>query len=184
MKLKRIVCIFSFILALLSFSNSSYAYFADPVSTTQLMWLAGIDFTIDGSPAQIGDEIALFIPGLETPIGLYVVDTAGQYGTMVIYGDDGTNPGAATNQALTDFRVYDLSTSTLITNVQPVIPDGCISVYCPPSSLPLRYSGSQTPSSGTLLNMQATAVPEPATSVLFITGGLPFIYRFLRKKIK
>lgn len=187
MDLKKNIFLFSLIAALLFISKPATAdFFATPITTTKLMWLAGIDFTIDGSPAQIGDEIAVFVPGVDTPVGLYIVDTIGQYGTMIIYGADGITQGASAGQALTDFRVYDTSTSTLITDVQPVIPSGCISLYCPPASLPITYIGSSSPSAGTLLNMQATSTyigaPEPVSSILFVFGGIPFAARSLWKR--
>lgn len=187
--LKKVVFILSLVSVLLFISRPGYTNFFDtPLTTTKLMWLAGMDFTIDGSPAQIGDEIAVFVPGVATPVGLYIVDTIGQYGTMIIYGDDGTNQGALSGQALTDFRVYDTSTSTLITNVQPVIPGGCVSVFCPPASLPITYQTTGTtfapPKTGTLLNMEATGPvgPEPVSSILFIFGGIPFAARSLWKR--
>lgn len=189
MDLKKNIFLFSLIAALLFISKPAAAdFFATPITTTKLMWLAGMDFTIDGSPAQIGDEIAVFVPGVDTPVGLYIVDTVGQFGTMIIYGADGTSAGASAGQALTDFRVYDTSTSTLITNVQPVIPGGCVSVFCPPASVPITYQTTGTtfspPTTGTLLNMEASGPvgPEPASFILFIFGGIPFAARSFWKR--
>jgi hypothetical protein len=190
LKLKKLIILLSVVFILLCSSRSGYAgYFSDnygdPVSQTfEFMMLAGYDFTIDGSPAQVGDEIALFIPEVSTPIGLFIVDTPGIYGTMTIYGSYGSSPGASPGQELTDFRVYDVSTSTLITDVQPVIPAGCVDIFCPPDSLPLVYQTDKL--NGTLLDMQATsppsAAPEPVSSILFMSGGVPFVLRRYWKK--
>ena len=47
---------------------------------------------IDGAPAEVGDEVAFFDPA-GVLCGLFVVDTAGEYGIVHVYGDDTATPG-------------------------------------------------------------------------------------------
>jgi hypothetical protein len=70
--------------------------------------------TIQGQPAQLGDEVAVFDPS-GVCCGVGVVGSVGYYGLVHVYGDDplsGADEGAADGEPLA-FRVYDRSAGRL-----------------------------------------------------------------------
>ena len=90
--------------------------------------LHGTTFTIQGAPAEVGDEIAVFDPD-GVLCGACAVRLQGTYGFLHVYGDDPTtsdvDEGASAGDALT-FVAWDMSegreipcAATVITGPQP-----------------------------------------------------------------
>ncbi len=88
----------------------SGTHFAAPVSTPLVSDFIGT-LSINGLPAQPGDELAAFDP-YGVLAGRFVVTQAGQYGILHVYGDDPATPnvdeGALPGDTLS-FRVWDQS---------------------------------------------------------------------------
>jgi len=93
--------------------------------TSESMDFYGL-LSIDGVPAEVGDEVAAICP--ENVIcGRYSVDTPGQYGFMHVYGDDplttGVDEGAVSGDELT-FKVWDRSKNKEFTGVAASVVTG------------------------------------------------------------
>jgi len=99
-------------------------------NTVSNVWVDfyGTIFTVQGAPAEVGDEIAVFDPD-GVLCGTCVVRIAGSYGFLHVYGDDPTTPdvdeGADVGDALT-FVAWDTSdgreipcAGTVITGPEP-----------------------------------------------------------------
>jgi hypothetical protein len=129
---------------LLNNAESLAAYWTPPTTSSSVMHLAGFNFQINGSPAQVGDEIAVFDSG-NVLVGLFVVVTSGQYGDLLIYGDisdtpgidEGANPGEALS-----IRVWDVSGSKeyQAPDVVLTIPSAPVEPYELPTALPITFS--------------------------------------------
>ncbi|MBI5017194.1 MAG: hypothetical protein HZB55_17145 [Deltaproteobacteria bacterium] len=83
-------------------------HFGEPVATAQWADFHGA-LTIEGAPAVVGDEVTVYDPQ-GVLCGHFVVDTAGSYGVLRVYGDDPATPmideGAVAGDVLT-FKVWD-----------------------------------------------------------------------------
>ena len=89
------------------------SHWNSPAGSNISMHLAG-NLIIDTTPANFCDEVAVFDSG-DQLVGTFQLDTAGQYGDLVVFGDSPNTPsideGAQSGEALT-ICVWDTSTST------------------------------------------------------------------------
>ena len=103
-------------------------HFVDNTVSNVWVDLYGTNLTVQGAPAEVGDEIAVFDPD-GVLCGACVVRIAGTYGFLHVYGDDPTTPdvdeGAGVGDALT-LVAWDASegcelpcAATAITGPQP-----------------------------------------------------------------
>jgi len=85
------------------------AHFSVEAKTNKWMDVFG-NLTVNGQPAEIGDEVAAFDPD-GILCGVFRVHTKGLYGFLHVYGDDPATPedeGAIPGDEIT-FRIYDPS---------------------------------------------------------------------------
>lgn len=137
-----IVLLCGIAVSLLCPSIDHAGHWSPPAYSPVQMHLAGNDFRINGAPAKIGDEVAV-VDSTGNIVGHFVVVSPGRYGDMVIYGDSlstlSVDEGAFTDEPLS-IRVWDAEYSVEY-DADPTIPvDECSFGYCPPVSLPLKYS--------------------------------------------
>ncbi|OIO67278.1 MAG: hypothetical protein CO186_09150 [Zetaproteobacteria bacterium CG_4_9_14_3_um_filter_49_83] len=89
------------------------AHFLPPIATTTSSDFIGA-ISINGLPAQVGDEVAVFDPQ-GVLCGLFLITAAGQYGILHVYGDDITtltiDEGAIAGDVLS-FRIWSQSAAT------------------------------------------------------------------------
>jgi len=95
------------------FSTTAFAgHWTTSTTSPTIMHIVG-KLTINGSAAQIGDEVAIF-GATGNLVGSYVVDTAAQYGDLVVVGDNTStttlSEGALTGEALS-VKVWQASTA-------------------------------------------------------------------------
>lgn len=146
---------------------ASGAHWSPPSESPNAMHVAGLEFTVNGSPAQPGDEIAVFdIAG--NIVGHFIVETEGMYGDMAIFGDYSSTPvdeGASANEFLS-VKVWRNATSTEYSgaSIQLVTPSEGIGPYTP-LTLPLEYQNDVYFLMGVRVNTLHTI------SVSALTGG-------------
>ena len=100
--MKKNIVVSAVLLLAMFFSNAAQAgHWDTPEVSPTLMHIAGT-LKIDGANAQVNDEVAVF-DSAGNIVGLFVVETVGQYGDMPINGDiqstltadEGAQPGDA-----------------------------------------------------------------------------------------
>jgi hypothetical protein len=161
---------------LVLFGTTAFAgHWTAPASSATIMHLAG-NLTIDGSPAQVGDEVAVFGAG-STLIGLFVVDTASQYGDLVVVGDvpstTTVSEGATAGELLT-VKVWKASSSKeySVSEISLAATSSLVQFSYNPATLPLAFTAGAL--SG--LNITATAAvvitaPGAPTAVTAAAGN-------------
>jgi alpha-tubulin suppressor-like RCC1 family protein len=96
------------------------------ISTTYFSSYDGT-LTINGFNVETGDEVAVYDPD-GVLCGHYVVDTAGQYGTLTVYGDNpataGVDEGAVAGDPLT-FKIWDASAGVEL-RAKPTVVSGSV----------------------------------------------------------
>jgi hypothetical protein len=125
------------------------SHFPKPTPTPQVSNYAG-SLSILGSPAAVGDEVAVFDPN-GVLCGHFRVNQPGQFGMIQIYGDDTTTPedeGAVAGDLLT-FKVWQRSTDTEYTGNALSLTSGEAQSSFVPSLLPPRWQ----PDTGYILNI-------------------------------
>jgi hypothetical protein len=122
----------STVMFLVAFSTTLSAYAGEPVHflgvqpTSTWVDFYGTTFTIQGAPAEIGDEVGVFDPD-GVLCGAFAVEVAGMYGFVHVYGDDpttGEDEGAGAGDALT-FVAWDASEDVEIECI-PLGPDDAV----------------------------------------------------------
>jgi len=102
----------------LTIENDDAGYYTETIydDSPKSVTFFGDNFTINGEPASIGDEIGVFDPDGKL-CGREIIENEGVY-MLIVYGDDSSTPdvdeGAVENDILT-FKVWDLSTNTEVT---------------------------------------------------------------------
>ncbi|HPP11846.1 MAG TPA: hypothetical protein PKW42_03855, partial [bacterium] len=114
--------------------------------------------TINGVPAQSGDEVGAFDPQ-GVCCGAFVVEHAGYYGYLPVYGDDSTTPaedeGAENGDTIT-FRIWDASEQKEYLAIASVTP------LWDPSADPLEVNLS---TGASLTVSSAYGSPEPSVGL-------------------
>jgi hypothetical protein len=137
LNLPLLVFFFSLFTFHLSPFLSFAGHFSPPTPTPYAVSFIG-NFNINSLPTQPGDEVAFFDPqGILC--GLSVVHTAGQYGTVSVYGDDSTTPdkdeGALSGDILT-VKIWDSQAGTELEGSALTLTAGSIQGYAVPSFIP------------------------------------------------
>jgi hypothetical protein len=147
-KLSKVQFVLYFVSLMLFLSNYGYAaHWPDPENSINSLHLIGLEFTINGSDAEIGDEVAVFDSGRQL-VGHFTVHTPGEYGDMPIWIDSDItqdiDEGCSIGSDLS-ICIWDESAAMedCDNDVELVIPEDCVSGYCPPDSLPLTCTSGE-----------------------------------------
>lgn len=132
-------------------------YFPSPIVTDRSSDFIGT-ISINGRPAQPGNEMAFFCPADDNPdgvvCGLYVVTEAGEYGIVSVFGDDPTTPsiddGAQPGERLR-FKVWSKNTGMEYSGTKLIFSPGVSIGSFVASSIPPVW----TEHTGYVLNIQA-----------------------------
>ena len=138
-RMKIILCLTAFLLVIspcLAFS----AHFEGVSGTPDWQDIAG-SITINGLPAETGDEVAVFCGNLL--VGIFTVTSKGQFGFLHCYGEfvSGTGDGAPIGSELT-IKVWQASTKKEITLTTAMMSskaqEGLLEI-----KIPLTYQGQK-----------------------------------------
>jgi len=157
---------------LLAAPAGAVVHFPAPTPTAQVMDLIGA-LTINGIPAQPGDEVAVFDPQ-GVLCGRVVVTTAGRFGILHIYGDDPTTPqdeGALPGDPLV-FRVWDASAGVEYTAAQIRFAPGAPTGAFVPSPIPPVWQPQRSFSLDLQVQAFHFASPTPTPFVHDFAGAL------------
>ncbi|NOY69715.1 MAG: DUF5011 domain-containing protein, partial [Deltaproteobacteria bacterium] len=146
LKNKLIIIIAFFFLTAWTATVARAGHFTAPVASPAFSDFMGY-VLIDNIAAQPGDEVAFYDPD-SVLCGLYVVQTAGQYGVMHVYGDDIISPGLDEGAVAGDplsVRVWDADRGVELSGAELVLTPGfpAPNTSFSPSSVPPLWQDQQ-----------------------------------------